>query len=317
MTINQMQILQSVCEEGSITRAAAKLFMAQPAVSNAIKEIERSFDHPLFIRKQRKLVLTAFGQETLNYVNKILNLYNAMMKNEDPAKTKTIGIGTGTFLGKVYFPGVIRKFREKYPDISIHMYIDTQNNVNRQLMDDEIDFSIMEYLTIDRGVLHFPLVNTDVIGICNSSHPFAKRRDVDPEEVIRYPLLMREQNSSTSIAVSDFFINRNIMIQPNWRSISITSIINAVKENLGISFISHLNYATYQCSELSTFSVRGFESPSYINLYFKKDKTLSDEMIEFITDFRQALIDAEESISGGERLQGSLVPFLPFSPNGK
>lgn len=72
MTLRHLKIFVVVCQEKSITRAAEKLYIAQPAVSFAIKELENNYGTRLFERLSRKLYITPFGQEVYNYAQRMV-----------------------------------------------------------------------------------------------------------------------------------------------------------------------------------------------------------------------------------------------------
>ena len=81
MKIRHLRIFKMVCEEESITKAAEKLFMTQPAVSNAISELENHLGVCLFDRISRRIYLNETGKVFLEKVIKLLNLYDDLEQN--------------------------------------------------------------------------------------------------------------------------------------------------------------------------------------------------------------------------------------------
>ena len=78
MDIRRFRIFQTVAEEKSFTRAAQKLFMTQPAVSKAIQELELELHLALFERFPKKTILTPEGEQFLDQVQQLLQLYDTM-----------------------------------------------------------------------------------------------------------------------------------------------------------------------------------------------------------------------------------------------
>ena len=78
MTLRHLKIFTAVCAENSITKAAEKLHMAQPAVSVAIKELEDYYGVKLFDRISRRLYLTDIGRNFLDYAIHIVSLFDDM-----------------------------------------------------------------------------------------------------------------------------------------------------------------------------------------------------------------------------------------------
>ena len=81
MTLRHLKVFVTVCELNSITRAAEKLYVAQPAVSSAIKELEDYYDIKLFDRISRRLYLTDAGKSLLAYATHIVSLFSEMESN--------------------------------------------------------------------------------------------------------------------------------------------------------------------------------------------------------------------------------------------
>ena len=81
MKIRHLRIFNAVCEEESITEAAEKLYISQPAVSNAIRELENFLGIHLFDRISRSIYLNETGKLFLAKVNKVLDLYDDLDQN--------------------------------------------------------------------------------------------------------------------------------------------------------------------------------------------------------------------------------------------
>ena len=123
MEIRHLRYFMAVAEEGHITRAAERLGMQQPPLSQQIKAIERELDVLLFRRKPRGVELTAAGQAFLDYARSIVtNLDRAFETTRPTARGEqgSIRIGvTPTSPFHPLVPRVIRTFREEYPLIAL------------------------------------------------------------------------------------------------------------------------------------------------------------------------------------------------------
>ena len=80
MTLRHFRIFVAVCKQGGITKAAESLYLAQPAVSLAVRELEEHYDVRLFDRIGRRLYLTEAGKEFLAYAERILALCDDLEK---------------------------------------------------------------------------------------------------------------------------------------------------------------------------------------------------------------------------------------------
>lgn len=304
MTLRHLRIFVTVCREGSITRASEKLFLAQPAVSLAIKEMERHCGLQLFERYARKLHLTPFGGEILNYAQRILALYDEMeMSYTLNNYASSIRVGTGTALGKLFFPKFIKNFQSEHPTAQIYMYIDRTDLNASKLSSNQLDFVIMENIPEMPHIVRRSLHSSPIVAICHRAHELAGKEAVTAFDLVKYPLLLREKESPTYIAVETFFLNHNIQIQPVWESISVMSLISAVQENLGIAFISKNQISAVGNPDIKILNVVNFNAMRHINLYYHKDKRFTPVMKQLIDEFSSFIdqIDNDSTVSlGGE-----------------
>ena len=73
MTLKQLQYIVTVAEEGNITNAAKKLFIAQPSLTSAIHELENEYNITIFMRSNKGIKLTSEGEEFLGYARQVLD----------------------------------------------------------------------------------------------------------------------------------------------------------------------------------------------------------------------------------------------------
>ena len=100
MTLRHMKIFISVCKEKSITIAAKKLYISQPAVSNAIKELESYYGTPLFDRISKKIYLTETGKTVYDYalhINSSFEELETSVRSSDA--TSQLKIGSSITIG--------------------------------------------------------------------------------------------------------------------------------------------------------------------------------------------------------------------------
>ena len=120
MNNRQLTIFRTVCEEGSMTKAAEKLYMTQPAVSQTIKELEQESGVCFLERYNRKVVPTESGRLLYQYACHILGLYQDLEQHlKETEGVRTIRIGANLSVGVKMLRGFIRAFEKKYPDIQV------------------------------------------------------------------------------------------------------------------------------------------------------------------------------------------------------
>lgn len=155
MTIRHLKIFVCVYEERGITAAAKKMYLAQPAVSQVIKEIEQYYTAPLFDRISKKLYPTAYGDKLYRYATEILSLYCEMEQAMQNLENKDIYIGTSITIGSHMLSEYIKKSEALYPDYKLHIQINSSDRIESMLLDNALDFGLIE------GQVHSQLIQSE------------------------------------------------------------------------------------------------------------------------------------------------------------
>lgn len=281
MTLRHMEIFTAVCLEGcSITRAAQRLHISQPTVSVAIQELEAHYDSKLFERFSNRLSITPFGQAVYDRALRLLNLYEDI-RNMDPA-AKVLRIGTGTAIGKLLLPSVVKRFSDMHPEIQMRICVSESPRLYRMAMENELDLVIAETVDEIAGLSHRMIQQYPVVGVCHRSNPLAGQAAVTAEELARENLLLRERGSSTRYAVDVYFKNHNLSVSPMWESFSVQTLLNAAREGIGVAFLSLDHVLANRDPELAILNIPGLDGCRYVNVCFHKDKFFTPEMTEFL-----------------------------------
>ena len=214
MTIQQLKYIITVAETGSITEAAKKLYISQPSLSNAIKDIEKETKLTVFHRSRQGIALTKEGLEFLGYARSVVQqmelLENRFVSNE-PAKLR-FGVSTQhyTFTSNAFVEMVERFGQERYEFIlnetqTIQIMEDVQNrfsdlgilfisNGNKAIIRKELE---------DRRLQFFELFTAKPHVFLSADHPLAERKSVTLSQLRDYPRLNFIQGSYESSYFSE------------------------------------------------------------------------------------------------------------------
>lgn len=146
--LDRFKIFYHVAMVGNITKASEILFISQPAVSMAIKNLEEELDTTLFIRNKRGVILTKAGEKIfkqvqsaftyLSQINNIVEEENGLIKGE-------IVIGCGSHIARRVLIEPYKKFLNKHPNIKLIQVEDVQTKLVEQLKSGTIDLVITQY----------------------------------------------------------------------------------------------------------------------------------------------------------------------------
>ena len=135
MTLRHLRIFVTVCETGSMTAAAQILYIAQPAISLAVSEMEEHYKVRLFDRISRRLYLTDSGRQALEYARHIIALFDEMEQGVGGGQAaKELRIGTSITIGSCLLPGYIRELKERFPSLTVQAAVGNSEAIEQKLL---------------------------------------------------------------------------------------------------------------------------------------------------------------------------------------
>jgi DNA-binding transcriptional LysR family regulator len=197
MTLQHLKIFIAVCREGGVTLAAEKLYISQPAASQAIRELERHYGVKLFDRGGRRLSITPAGErmfrEALNIVSGLDEMEAALRNWETAGK---IRIGSSITIGTELLPGLVKRLQRQFPELSVYALVNSSEVIERRLLDNELDLAVIEG-EVHSDALAFRAFLSDELGVyCHEDDPLNKKEAASIGDIAKAPLLLREPNSA-------------------------------------------------------------------------------------------------------------------------
>lgn len=273
MNIKAMRIFVEVCDCGSMTRAAENLYMAQPAVSRAISELESHYGTKFFERISRRLEITQAGQEYYSHATNILSLLDRLdlqMKHIDTVGS--LRIGTSITIGTKLLPGFIEQFSLQYPDIKVKATIENSATIEEMVINNKIDLGIIEGSTHFDNILYEDFRPDQLCFICSNDHPFANR-EIEIETLNGCDFLLREEGSAGREQFDYLISHYNLNVNPMWESASTKAIISGVEKNIGISLLPELLVEDSLAEEnIACFTVKNITITRHFKVMYHKNK---------------------------------------------
>ena len=196
MTLTQMRYFQAVCKYENYTKAAETLYVSQPAVSQAIRDLEQECGLKLFIRKGNALRTTEAGQILLSEVNTILAQMDNLNKlvSSGSLRRDFVRVGLSTFSSSVPFPRICAEYHRKYPEYRVMSHEGYTSELFGMLEADRLDLIVTAPGKREwnpSGKYRKLILNKSTTGYCVSiNHPWAKRDEVTLEEMAAEPLIL-------------------------------------------------------------------------------------------------------------------------------
>ncbi|GER70849.1 putative HTH-type transcriptional regulator YkuM [Weizmannia acidilactici] len=149
MSFSEFQLLSVLAQELNMRKAAERLFVSQPALSQRLQSIEKQWGAQLFLRTQKGLVVTPAGEIVIQLANEILEKEEKVreaIRTLDSKVHGTLKIACATIVGQNWLPKVLKKFVEKYPYAKISLITGWSSEILRSIYEDEVHIGIVRGL---------------------------------------------------------------------------------------------------------------------------------------------------------------------------
>ena len=234
------KVFGQVGKRKSFSKASKELYMTQPAVSQAIMQLEGELDIRLFNRTSKGVTLTNEGSLLYEYVNSAINLINVGEEKILEFKDLTIGelkIGVGDTISKYFLLPYLEEFHNRYPNLKFKIINGTTLELCALIKSGEIDIAICN-LPIDDPSLEF-ITCGEVrdIFVCGEKYKGLTKKKISLEEMVKYPLIFLEPNSNSRKYVENFMLSNGIKISPEFELGSFDLLLEFAKINLGIACV--------------------------------------------------------------------------------
>ena len=246
-TLQQLRILKAVATEKNFTKAAAILYVSQPSLSKQIKILEKNLDTLLINRERNKISLTENGKVFLQYSERILALCEEScralidLRNGDRGN---LTVGASQTIGTYLMPRILALFAQNYPQIDLKVQVNSTRTIAKNIIKREIDIAVVGGEVADdlkKNLTIQPFLYDELSLIISKSHPFAKKKKINKEDLYCLDFITLNSNSTIKKFIDNILIQNQIetkqlktILQLN----SIEGIKTAVSLGLGAAFVS-------------------------------------------------------------------------------
>lgn len=265
LRLRQLVAFHTICESGSLVKAAKKLNVTQPALTRTIRELEQVFDNPLFIRTNRGLTPTLFGEALEQRVASILAemRYAADELNAlSHADAGHVVVGTIVSASAYLLPAAIAAIKRESPSIVISVRESTNDVLIPALAGGEIDMLIWRIpeAPVD-GTRNHVLYTDDLCVVVRPDHPLAARRSLRLQDTVGYPWIVPVPESPVRQVIDSCF--RSAKLSPPVdivESLSMTTNLGLLGRTDAVAMLPRTAAARFESEEiLRILPVRGLD----------------------------------------------------------
>jgi len=239
-TFKQIQTFLEVARQRSVSKAAERLFVTQPAVSMQLRQLEEAFGLALVEPQGRNIQLTVAGEAFLTYASAAMSKF----KDLEALMAEHIGLKKGRIdlavvsTAKYFIPMLLMRFGKLHQGINVNLSIDNRDNVLGLLARNEADLVVMGRTPshLDCQATAFA---TNPLGIvAPPDHPLARRKKLPFGTLAECQFVVREDGSGTRAAMQRLFDEHQTPLQVVMTMPSNETIKQAVMAGMGMSFLS-------------------------------------------------------------------------------
>lgn len=293
MTLRHFQVFVEVCNQGTMSAAAKKLFITQSAISQIIKDMEKHYGVVLFRRKSHKLYLTEAGKKLYSHAIKMVQ-YNEHIESSmaDARKTMPLRIGS---ISAVIMIDVISEYKRLHPEIAVSMVHHARSVLDMLLYSSQLDVAIVSGLFNISDYDNYPLTTFDIIFACRKDTRLSPLLEGDCpsltlEELSSFPLYVCAVNEDVEQSLSTAFLEHGMHYNVAGTFLDYEGLIEAAMQDFGIILI---NTTMFEISrqELKQIQVEGMEIKNKISLVCSKENSSNPDIRRFI-DFAVSHFEA-------------------------
>lgn len=265
----RMETFLAVCRFMNFTKAAEKLNITQPAVSQHIRYLEKHYGTKLFLYEGKKLKLTSAGEllrsAGLTMKHDEISLKGQMGQSEK--EVSDIYFGATMTVGEVVMGRVLERYLREFPNAHLHMEVANTSELLKKLDNGNIDFALVEgfFQKNEYEFLYYSTENYIAVAapdyhFHNQPHNSGKSRRL--EELFKERLLLRESGSGTREVLERFLDSQNFGISDFEKTAEIGSlqtIKELTKSGCGITFL----YETAVVEELKQGKLKKIELENF------------------------------------------------------
>lgn len=234
------KIFDKVAKQKSFSKAAKELYMTQPAVSQAIMQLEEELNTRLFTRTPRGVVLTDEGKILYEYTNSAISLINRGEEKLRDSKNLSRGelkIGVGDTISRYYLIQYLEEFHKSYNNVKLKIINRTTMELCNLIKSGDIDIAICNLPIKDKSLEIRSCKDIEDIFVGGEKYKDLVINPMTYEELVKYPLIFLDTRSRSRQYVEQFLLSKGVKINPEIELGSHDLLLEFAKIELGIACV--------------------------------------------------------------------------------
>lgn len=241
MNLHHLRVFAAVAEQRGFSRAAAALHLSQPAVSKAVRQLEREVGVPLVERAGRASRLTMAGERLAARARELLGVEAAAEEELRALRGLEAGslrVGASTTIATYLLPPILARFHEAHPAIAQRVVSANTRAIARALLERRLDVALVEGPVEHSRIEAIRWREDELVVIAPPDHPLVARRKVRAAELEPERFIVREQGSGTRAVAERALAKHGVRPRAALQLGSTEAVKQAVAAGLGLAIVS-------------------------------------------------------------------------------
>ncbi|MDE3176766.1 MAG: LysR family transcriptional regulator [Pseudomonadota bacterium] len=292
LTIRQIEAFLAVAGTGNFSRAAAQLNTAQPAVSQAVRELEASLAVRLFDRTTRRVELTEAGAAFRDQLEKGMEeIERAVQTVRDLAALRQglVRVAAPPFLAATLLPPVLTSFAAAHPDVRVELADVGTERIVERVLSGRSEIGVGTFSPDEKRLERLTVLRDNLMLFCRSDDRLAKEAQVKWRTLRDQPLVTLTRDSGIRLLTEVGFAAVEATLSPAYEVTQITTAIALVEAGLGVSVLPGYAKRALAGREVAAIPLSDPPISREVVALYRRDRTLSTAARAFIERLRDRL----------------------------
>ncbi|HDG96573.1 MAG: LysR family transcriptional regulator [Deltaproteobacteria bacterium] len=310
LNLHHLRVFYLTAKHLSCTKAAEQLFVTQPAITSQLKRFEDWCELKLFKKRGRNIYLTEEGRLLYEQVKGIFDWESrveGLIEELKGLKKGVLRLGTTKAYARYFMPALISSFHSAYPGIKIHLDEGSSLEMINSLVELRNEVAVIAKAIDNPDVEFIPFSQEELVTIVPPFHPFARKGEVEVEELAKEPLIMKEQGSGTRKKVEALFSQHDLTPNILMETSNTEFIKQLVARGEGISFLVREAVGfELRDGKLAAVRIRGHAMSLDISIAYLKGQYLTRAGQAFL-DLLLSMIPRKEEEAGIKSIMARML----------
>jgi len=298
MKLQQLRYIWEVAHHDlNVSATAQSLYTSQPGISKQIRLLEDELGVEIFARSGKHLThVTPAGEVILRTAGEVLRKVESIKQvaqEYSNEKKGALSIATTHTQARYALPPTIKKFMERYPDVSLHMHQGTPMQISEMAADGTVDFAIAtEALELFSDLIMMPCYRWNRCILVPRDHPLTQVSDLTLEAVAAHPIVTYVFGFTGRSKLDEAFVEKGLEPRVVFTAADADVIKTYVRLGLGIGIVAAMAYDESKDGDLVALDASHLFASSVTRIGCRRGTFLRGYMYEFIEDFAPHLTRA-------------------------